>query len=81
MSIDKPKVLRRDCIYNIELVLEILFTFYLYRSLPHTNVPARPANVTHSASVFWNGKICRSLLRGHSIYAAVQSVTVFRSNL
>ena len=46
---DKPKALKRDCIYNIDMLN--LFTFTI-KALTYTDIPARLAHLMHSASIF-----------------------------
>ena len=55
--IDKQKTLRRNGIYNNEIILEIVVSgVYLhsttYNVLTHTNVPVLPAYVTRSTTIF-----------------------------
>ena len=56
VTTDKQKALKCDCIYNIDVFLQKkgfmhLFTFII-KSLTNTDVPARLAHFTHSASIF-----------------------------
>ena len=68
ITTDLPKVLKRDC--NTILIccsrrkgFGHLFTFTI-KALTCTNVPARLAHFTHSASIIFNRKTQRSLIRG-----------------
>ena len=55
-TIDEQKALRLDCIYNIEIVLEIRVSDVCLHStnnvLTLTHVPAWPANATRLTSSF-----------------------------
>ena len=65
---DKPKALKRDCITILiccsrKMGFRQLFTFTI-KALTYTDVPARLAHFTHTASIFWNRKTQRSFIRG-----------------
>ena len=67
-SKDKPKTLKRDFIYNIDMLFwkkgfRRLFTFTV-KALSYTYVPVRLVHFTHSASTVRNRKTQRSVFRG-----------------
>ena len=57
-STDKPKALKRDCIYNTDYVVlekkgfRHLFTFTV-KALTYTDVPALLVHFKNSAPIFW----------------------------
>ena len=53
-STDKQKALMRDCIYNIDMLLQKKkFQAFIYiKALTNTDVPARLAHFPHSPSIF-----------------------------
>ena len=56
MITDKPKALKRDCIYIIDMLFQKkgfgnLLTFTI-KALTYTDVPAQLAHLKHSASIF-----------------------------
>ena len=62
---DKPKALKRDSIYNIDMLFsKKRFRAFTIKAWTYAYVPAARAHFTHSASIVLNRKTQRSLVRG-----------------